>query len=271
MVERGRSPVDPPPDPAAEPTDDTPADLATDPSTEVSAEAPADQPSRKLPIDQAGIALFAIPLAVLTIMAWIGDIFAPSLLGDAPLLLIVLNPRLRNLVLVAPTVGAAPFIIIAVARLVIGDPFFFWFGRRYGDVAIRWMESRLGSGAAIVLWLERAFRRAAYPMVAALPNNWICLLAGATPMRWWVFLTLNVGGTFVRVILVWLLGEAFADPILAVNEWIGEHRWQLTLVTFSLVAFAIWRQSRKRGGILESPRELHEELDAEQTGESPTA
>jgi membrane protein DedA with SNARE-associated domain len=106
-------------------------------------------------------------------------------------------------------------------------------------------------------------------MVAILPNNWICLLAGATPMRWWVFGLLNIGGTLVRVLGVWLLGEAFADPILAVNDWIGDHRWQLTLITFSLVAIAIWRQSRKRGGILESPRELQEELEAEQTGDPP--
>jgi membrane protein DedA with SNARE-associated domain len=224
-------------------------------------------PDRK-PIDQAGIVLFAVPLAVLTIMSWVGDVLAPTLLNDAPLVLVVLNPRLRNLVLVAPTVGATPFIVVAVARLVVGDPFFFWFGRRYGDVAIRWMEARIGAGAAVILWLERGFRRAAYPMVALLPNNWICLLSGATPMRWWVFGVLNVSGTLARVVGVWMLGEAFAEPILSVNDWIGDHRWQLTVVTFGLVAFAVWRQTRKQGRVLESPSELREEMRA--ATEEPT-
>ncbi len=197
------------------------------------------------PIDRNGIVLFAVPLAVLTIMGWIGDAFAPTLLTDTPLALVVLNPRLRNLVLVAPTVDAAPFISGAAARLFIGDPFFFSFGRRYGDAAIRWMEQRLGAGAAVVLWLERAFRRAAHAMVALLPNNWICLFAGATTMRWWVFASLNLGGTMVRVVGVWMLGDAFADPILAVNDWIGGHLLQLTVITFALVAIAVWRSARK--------------------------
>jgi membrane protein DedA with SNARE-associated domain len=197
------------------------------------------------PIDRNGAVLFAVPFAVLTIMGWTGDALAPTLLGDAPLLLVVLNPRLRNLVLVAPTVAAAPFITVAAVRLFIGDPFFFWFGRRYGDSAIRWMEQRLGAGASVVLWMERAFKRAALPMVTLLPNNWICLFAGATAMRWWVFALFNLGGTILRVVGVWMLGDAFADPILAVNDWIGDHRLQLTVITFAIVAIAVWRSARK--------------------------
>jgi membrane protein DedA with SNARE-associated domain len=201
--------------------------------------------SERKPIDRNGIVLFAVPLAMLTIMAWIGDAFAPTLLSSAPLVLVILNPRLRNLVLVAPTVDAAPFIVVGVTRLFVGDPFFFWFGRRYGDVAIRWMERRLGAGAAVVLWMERAFARAAHAMVALLPNNWICLFAGVTAMRWWVFATLNLGGTVVRVVGVWMLGEAFADPILAVDSWISDHRLQLTVISFALVGIAVWRSARK--------------------------
>jgi membrane protein DedA with SNARE-associated domain len=213
-----------------------------------------------LPIDRKGIALFAIPMALLTIAAWVGDAMAPTLLTDAPLLLLGLNARLRNLILVAPEVSALPFIVIAVTRLFITDPLFFLFGRRYGDVAIRWMERRLGAGASIVLWLEKGFRRAAYPMIVLLPNQWICLLAGATPMRWWVFAALNLGGTIVRVVGVKMLGDAFSDPILSVNDWIGDHRWQLTVVTFALVGIAVWRSMNKGIPPLETPSELGEEL-----------
>lgn len=214
------------------------------------------------PIDRTGVILFAVPMAVITILAWIGDAFAPTLLVEAPIVLILCNPRLRNLVLAAPTLSAAPFIIISAARLLLVDPFFYWFGRRYGDVTIRWMEHKLGPGAAIVLWLERFFARTSYVAVALLPNQWICLLAGATRMRVWAFVVLNVGGTFARVIAIWMLGDAFSDPLLAFNDWIGAHRLQLTLITFAIVLISVWRSMRKGVHPIETPTELAEELTA---------
>src|SRR6476659_9090550 len=121
------------------------------------------------PLDRNAAIIFAVPMAITTILAWVGDAFAPTLLVSAPLVLIICNPRLRNLVLAAPTLGAVPFITVAVARLVLTDPFFYWFGRRYGDASIRWMETKLGSGATIVLWLARFFARSSYVTVALMP------------------------------------------------------------------------------------------------------
>jgi membrane protein DedA with SNARE-associated domain len=214
------------------------------------------------PLDRNGIVLFAVPMAITTILAWIGDAFAPTLLVSAPLVLILCNPRLRNLVLVAPTLGAVPFITVAVARLVLTDPFFYWFGRRYGDVAIRWMERKLGPGAAIVLWLERFFARTSHVAVALVPNQWICLLAGATKMRVWLFIVLNVAGTVARVVAIWILGDVFAEPLLSINHWIGSHRLELTFLTFAIVAVGVWRSMRKGRHQIETPSELGEELAA---------
>jgi membrane protein DedA with SNARE-associated domain len=219
------------------------------------------------PIDRSGVILFAVPMAVTTILAWIGDAFAPTLLVEAPIVLILCNPRLRNLVLAAPTLGAAPFIAISAARLVLVDPFFYWFGRRYGDVTIRWMEQKLGPGAAIVLWLERFFARTSYVAVALVPNQWICLLAGATRMRVWAFVVLNLGGTIARVVAIWMLGDAFSEPLLAVNDWIGAHRLQLTLITFAIVAVGVWRSVRKGVHPIETPAELAEDLSAAESGD----
>jgi membrane protein DedA with SNARE-associated domain len=213
------------------------------------------------PLDRNGIILFAVPMGITTVLAWIGDAFAPTLLVSAPLVLIICNPRLRNLVLAAPTLGAVPFISVAIVRLVLTDPFFFWFGRRYGDVAIRWMESKLGAGASIVLWLEKFFGRTSHVAVTLVPNQWICLLAGATKMRVWVFALLNVGGTVVRVVLIWVLGDVFSDPLLTANDWIGDHRWQLTIATFAIVMVGVWRSMRKGEALIETPAELSAELD----------
>jgi membrane protein DedA with SNARE-associated domain len=221
------------------------------------------------PLDRNGVILFAVPMAITTNLAWIGDAFAPTLLVSAPLVLIICNPRLRNLVLAAPTLGAVPFITVAVARLVLTDPFFYWFGRRYGDVAIRWMENKLGPGAAIVLWLERFFARTSYVAVTLLPNQWICLLAGATKMRVRVFVVLNVGGTIARVVAIWWLGDVFSDPLLSFNHWIGEHRLQLTALTFALVMLSVMRTMRKGQPAIETPAELAEELGAAEQDDLP--
>lgn len=214
------------------------------------------------PLDRNAFVLFAVPMTITTIAAWIGDAFGPTLLVSAPLVLIICNPRLRNLVLAAPMLGAVPFISVAVARLVLTDPFFYWFGRRYGDAAIRWMETKLGPGAMVVLWLERFFARTSYVAVTIVPNQWICLLAGATKMRVWVFVTLNVGGTVARVVAIWMLGDVFSDPILSVNHWIGDHRIQLTLLTFAIVAVGVWRSMRKGEHVIETPTELAQEISA---------
>jgi membrane protein DedA with SNARE-associated domain len=219
-------------------------------------------PSEHQPFDRKAIAMFAIPMAILTILGWIGDAFAPTLLDKAPLLLLVCNPRLRNLVLVSPTVDVVPFVAVAVGRLVISDPIFYWFGRRYGDGAIRWMERRLGAGAAPVLWMEKAFRKAAWPAVAIIPNNMICLLAGATGMSWVGFAIVNFTGTLVRILGVRLIGDAFSDPILELNDWIGEHRLVLTGITFALTFLLVARSARRGRDRIETPAELAEELEA---------
>jgi uncharacterized membrane protein YdjX (TVP38/TMEM64 family) len=147
---------------------------------------------------------------------------------------------------------------------VISDPLFFAFGRKYGDVATRWMEHKLGkSGAAPVLWMERMFKRAAWPMIAILPNNWICLFAGATGIAWAPFLFVNIAGTIVRVALVRMLGDAFADPILAFTGWISDNRLWLTGITIGIVVVTVWYAQRGERGAIESPAEMAEELAEE--------
>jgi membrane protein DedA with SNARE-associated domain len=213
------------------------------------------------PLDRKAITLYAIPMVFLTVLSWIGDAFAPSLLSRAPLVLLACNPRLRNLVLVSPTVDFVPFVAVAVGRLLLSDPLFYWFGRRYGDVSIRWMERKLGPGAGAVLWAEKAYRKAAWPMIALMPNNIICLLAGATGMAWAGFAVVNLGGTLARVLAVRLIGDAFSDPILSFNAWIGRNRLLLTVITFAITFLLVARSARRGRDRLETPEVLADELE----------
>jgi membrane protein DedA with SNARE-associated domain len=219
-------------------------------------------PAAPRPLDRKAITLFAVPMAALTVLAWVGDALAPTLLDRAPLLLLCCNARLRNLVLVSPAVDFAPFVAVAVARLVISDPLFYWFGRRYGDVSIRWMERKLGPGAGAVLWTEKVFKKAAWPAVGLMPNNIICLLSGATGMAWAGFAVVNVAGTLVRVLCIRLIGNAFSDPILSFNAWIGRNRLLLTAITIGITFVLVARSARRGRERIETPDALADELEA---------
>ncbi|MGQ0824248.1 MAG: hypothetical protein ACT4OX_04300 [Actinomycetota bacterium] len=207
-------------------------------------------------------------MAVLTILGWIGDAFFATLLEDAPLLLLVCSPKLRNLVLVGPETAVVPYVLVAAGRLLISDPLFYLFGKRYGDVAIRWMERQLGPGAAPVLWFERMFRKAGYVMIAVLPNNWICLMAGATGIKWIPFIVVNVAGTIVRISLIRGLSDKFSDAILDFNDWIGANRLWITGITVAIVALTIANSMRRGKHPIETPEELAEELEAADATES---
>ena len=78
----------------------------------------------------------------------------------------------------------------------------------------------------------------------------------------WVFVVLNIGGTIARVVAIWMLGDVFSDPLLSFNHWIGDHRLQLTLLTFAIVVVGVWRTARKGEHPIETPAELAEELEA---------
>lgn len=207
------------------------------------------------------IGLYALAMAALTIMGWAGDALAPALVGDAPLVLIALNPRMRNLVLVTPDVGAGAFFAVAIGRQLLADPLFFAFGRRYGDSALRWTERHMGPAAWPVLLIERAFARAALPLIAVAPNNLVCLLAGASTTGWAGFLAANVAGTVARVIVIRLTGDAFAGQIGAVTDWMTQHRLGLTAVSIVAVGILAVRAARTGRGEIETPQRLEEELD----------
>jgi hypothetical protein len=48
----------------------------------------------------------------------------------------------------------------------------------------------------------------------------------------------------ITTIAAWIV-DVFSDPLLAVNDWIGTHRIQLTLLTFAMVTVGVWRSVKK--------------------------
>jgi membrane protein DedA with SNARE-associated domain len=152
------------------------------------------------------------------------------------------------------------FLSVALIRELIGDPLFYLFGRRYGDVGIRWIEKRSGPDAPFLRTVERVFRRAAYVVVTVWPINVVCLLAGATKMRPLPFFALNITGTVVRVTLIFFLGDLLSEPLHDIAAFITRYQWYLTPITFAIVALSLWRQGRRGRGPVESVDELQAEL-----------
>jgi membrane protein DedA with SNARE-associated domain len=185
------------------------------------------------------------------------------------LLLIILNARTRNLVLVVNQVDSVSFYVVGTLRLLVSDPLFYLLGYYYGDRAVAWIERRSKTWARWTREFEDLYRKAAYPLVFIAPNNPICLLAGSSGMRPSVFVALNVAGTIARLYLITLFGEAFEEPINWVLDFIKEYRWYLLALTVGIVLISTWRQARSGGTEVHDLVHLEEELEGEGGAGSP--
>ncbi len=223
---------------------------------------PAGATTAKRP-DRRRLTLLLVPIVVLTALAYVGDFAWAGLVKTHPLWLISLNTRKRYLALVVPNTDPLPFYLVGTIRQVISDPLFFLLGRWYGDAGVRWLEKKLGEGGGMVRFMERGFAKAAWPMVAIFPNALICMLAGASAMPVWLFLVLNVGGTFVAMVLLRTVGDVFGGPISTFTNFVNEYRLPIIVISGVLVAINIAVSRRKGSSDLTSITKLEQSLEEE--------
>ena len=201
-------------------------------------------------------------LVVLIIVFWaigIASTAATSwLLAEHPLALVALEPRNRNLLLATPLVDdAAPFVVLATIRRVASDPVYFALGHLYGDRAVTWVERQVAG----VRVLERAFRRASWPLVFLFPGLLVCVLAGATGMRTRTFLALDIAGTVLTVVALRLFAQQLEPVLEPVVEWNERNQTTITVVLVAAVAaWLLWQRRRGRGE-LEAVQELVREVE----------
>jgi membrane protein DedA with SNARE-associated domain len=202
--------------------------------------------------------LLVVPIVALIVISNIGDALAPKLVESNPLLLIAMNARNRNLILVTNQLDALSYYGVATARLLLSDPLFFLIGYWYGDTALTWMESRTKTYGSMLRQWERWFQKASYPLVFIAPNNVICLFAGAAGMSAPAFFIINISGTITRLYLIRWLGEAFERPIDDVLDFIARYRVPLLVVSISFFAVMMVRELRQSGEDMEA---LEEAID----------
>jgi len=225
--------------------------------------AAAETPTRPKP-PRWVLAALLTGVGVLLVASNVGNIFYATLVQRHPALLLTLNSTNRVLVGVTNRLDAVTYYGIGFVRLVVADPLFYLLGLFYGDASIRWMEQKMGDGATMIIWFEKAFKKARYPIVLIAPNNPVCLLAGATGMPVPIFLALNALGTIGRLYLARLFGKAFTAPISAVTGFLDRYRWPIlaiSIVLFALQSLVKTRQGKGVAGLGELA-ELKGEIDA---------
>jgi membrane protein DedA with SNARE-associated domain len=210
------------------------------------------------------LALLLGPISCLIVASMVGSALAPTLITEHPVWLLLLDARIRHVLLVATKIDPLPYYLIGTLRLTVSDPLFYLLGYWYGEAALSWVDSNSGSVGRMLRVLERFFGKASYPLVFLAPNNYICLFAGASRMTPPVFLALNLSGTVSRLVLLRLLGRVLEDPLDAVLDFIARNQLRLTLLTIGLVvAQAVW-DKRRGTGELGSISELEERIEEEE-------
>jgi membrane protein DedA with SNARE-associated domain len=222
----------------------------------------AIEPTRPTP-GRTTLILIVAPLVALTVIANIGDALAPTLVNEHPLLLIAMNARNRNLALTTNLLDPIPYYVVGFVRLLLSDPLFYLLGYFYGDAAVRWVERNTRTLGGQLRWVEKKFSRWGVPLVFAIPNNWICLFAGASRMRPAVFLAANISGTILRLWLIRIVGKAFEGPIDWILEFIARYRLPLLALSIGAVLFTFLSERRRGTGELEGLTHLADELEAD--------
>ncbi len=213
------------------------------------------------------IAVLAVPMVALTISMYVGNALAPTLIHEAPVLLLVLSPRLRWLLLVSAHVDALWFFVIPFVRAVVVLSVYFLLGRWYGDRSLRWLESRAGNAMRPVLWIERNFHRARAPITFLFPGYVAAMLAGADGMSPPLFFGIALASIELRVWAVRALANAFRGPLLGALEWVGDNQVWLTVISVgSVVGWVMWSN---RHGLTQG--EMVDELIADFDPPSPAA
>ena len=200
-------------------------------------------------------------MVTFAVSANVANAFSPTLLVREPVWLIALSSRIRWLVLVSPRLDPLTYFGIPMLRLLAVAAVYYLFGQRYGDRAVRWLESKMGGASRPILWIERQFHRARYAVIFFLPAGpFVSLLAGADKMPARAYYATTVFGLLARLIVLRLVAGAFTDLILQITDWVAANQIWLTGISLaSVVAFALWSRRTGRGEI-ESIDEVAEEL-----------
>jgi membrane protein DedA with SNARE-associated domain len=212
--------------------------------------APERQPRR------GPLALVIAPIVARIACGYGADALWPTLVEEHPLWLLGLSARNRYAVLVVNRVDLWAYYLWGTLRLLLPDPFFFALGWFYGPAALRWMEHRTPTVGTMMRRVEKWFVRWGHPLVFLIPNNYVCLIAGAARMSPVVFALLNVTGTVGRLLVLQIVGDVFSGPIDWFLELVAQYRIPLLVISVVVVAVMAGNEVRRGRKDIEGLHEL---------------
>jgi membrane protein DedA with SNARE-associated domain len=207
------------------------------------------------------LVLLIAPIVAMIAAGYVADALWPTLVETHPLWLLGLSARNRYAVLVVNRVDLWAYYLLGTARLLLPDPFFFALGWFYGPAALRWMERRTPTVGSTMRRLEKWFARWGHPLVVIIPNNYVCLIAGASGMSPVLFAFLNVTGTVGRLAVLQVVGDVFSGPIDWFLELVAQYRIPLLVVSIVVVAFMVGGELRRGRKDIDDLQELDRSLD----------
>ena len=203
--------------------------------------------------------LLLAPIVVMVAMGYVADALWPTLVQDHPLR--AARPS-------APATATSswspagwpsgPTTWWARLRLLAPDPFLFAIGWVYGPAAIRWMERRTPTGGRVMRTLERWFARWGHPLVVIIPNNYVCLIAGAAQMSPCDVRLPRRDRHRRAIVLLRIVGDVFSGPIDTCSAGSGQYRVPLLVVSTASSRWPWPRELRRGRQELEELQELEE-------------
>lgn len=197
-----------------------------------------------------GLRLLVIAATVgIMVSSVIAVAFAPILVRDAPVLLLLLQPTSAQMLLVSAKIDLVPFVLIATTRRILSDLTFYLLGRWYGERAVAWMKRKAGKRLGYIEGVERTFPAIAPPLIFFFVSPPVSTLAGATGMSPRLFLGLKLAGTLIIVFAHRFVADAASGPLSVVVRFIEQNAVPLTLATMAITLLVL-AISRRRDGSL---------------------
>ena len=220
-------------------------DLNNDRNDDLNDDVEEAVPARRRPSRRVLVLVLA-PILIISVVATIARGFRPTLIANYPLLLLAIEPATTHMVLVQERIAPVAFYAVVIVRRLILDPIYFYLGRWYGNTALQWLMRQAPGMGELVASIEKHFPRFGFLIVAIYPQPLVFVIAGASRMRFWVFMLFDALNTVVIVYLVRSLGKAVETPVGGVNNFISQYSIPLTILSIVLVLFFLF-QGRRNG------------------------
>mmetsp|Transcript_24892 Transcript_24892/g.34306 ORF Transcript_24892/g.34306 Transcript_24892/m.34306 type:complete len:213 (+) Transcript_24892:148-786(+) len=184
--------------------------------------------------------LFGVVLVFINVIGKIGEIFAPIIAVDRPLLLILLNANDVHLALTSTTTDVASFFVVAGIRRCLEDPIYFFAGHYYGDAALGWLKQNLKIGAELLEGYTPWFNWGAPACIMFFPNAAVGVLAGASRMPARTFLSYTALGVFIRLVAIRFVGQMASVYVGQALSLLEDYQAICTTITLVLGVTGTW-------------------------------